>query len=152
MNKTFAMIPSVASCEHPFRGYLGLETMLLTVPISLLERTSWHKPLMNLSEEVMLRIFTYHQVSPCYLNFIACFGSRTGASDLRFGGFRSIASSDNPAALRLRVSIAAASTINSPSTYEESRWIRKRDQFKPQAPRVPTSTGTLLQLSIINST
>jgi hypothetical protein len=91
MEPTSAMTPSVASCEQPFCEQLlpRSETMPLTVPISLFERTSWHKPLMNLSKDMMLRIFTYHQVSPCYLNFIACFGSRTGASDLRFGGFRS---------------------------------------------------------------
>ena len=43
---------------------------------------------MNLSTDVLLRIFTYHQVPPCYLNFVTCSGSQTGASDVGFGGFR----------------------------------------------------------------
>jgi hypothetical protein len=37
---------------------------------------------------MLLQVLTYHQVSPCYLNFLASYGSYSGASDLRFGGFR----------------------------------------------------------------
>jgi len=46
---------------------------------------------MNLSEEILLRIMTYHQVPPCYLNFLTCCGglAMTGACDVGFSGFRS---------------------------------------------------------------
>jgi hypothetical protein len=46
--------------------------------------------LMNLSEEILLRIMTYHQVPPCYLNFLTCCGglAMTGACDVAFSGFR----------------------------------------------------------------
>jgi hypothetical protein len=37
---------------------------------------------------MLLLLLTYHQVAPCYLNFITSYGSYSGATDLRFGGFR----------------------------------------------------------------
>jgi len=42
-----------------------------------------------LNREMMFLLFTYHQVNPWYLHSITCLNSTTGASDLRFGGFRS---------------------------------------------------------------
>ncbi|KAJ2905837.1 hypothetical protein MKZ38_004085 [Zalerion maritima] len=53
--------------------------------------------LLRITEEMMLLVLTYHQISPCYLNFITCLRSPTSASDLQFGGFRSIRSLTHPA-------------------------------------------------------
>lgn len=44
---------------------------------------------LNITEDMLFLILSFHQVSPAYLNFITCFSSQTGSSDLRFGGFRS---------------------------------------------------------------
>ncbi|KAK4099285.1 hypothetical protein N658DRAFT_487696 [Parathielavia hyrcaniae] len=48
----------------------------------------------KVTEELLLKILTYHQVAPCFLNFISYFGheplSRSG--DHVFGGFRSLKS------------------------------------------------------------
>lgn len=55
---------------------------------SLLEQANPKSPLMNLKRDILFRILTYHQVSPCYLNFITCAESYTGARYLSFGGFR----------------------------------------------------------------
>jgi len=45
---------------------------------------------MNLDMSSLYLILTYHQVHPCYLNFLTCCGTKptTGASDVGFGGFR----------------------------------------------------------------
>jgi hypothetical protein len=37
---------------------------------------------------MLLRILTYYQVMPAYLDFISVFGSQTGPRDLRFSSFR----------------------------------------------------------------
>jgi hypothetical protein len=44
---------------------------------------------MNLSKDMLFQILAYHQVAPCYLNFIVCSGIVTMNSYLCFGGFRS---------------------------------------------------------------
>jgi hypothetical protein len=56
--------------------------------LSLLETFTSESDLLYITEEMLFQILSYHQVSPCYLNFITCFKSHTGTSDLRFGGFR----------------------------------------------------------------
>src|SRR3954468_19269271 len=55
---------------------------------SLLEKSSPSTLLMNVTRKVLLQVFAYHQVPPCYLNFIACSDTDTSTRDLRFGGFR----------------------------------------------------------------
>jgi hypothetical protein len=47
---------------------------------------------------MLLRLLTYHYVSPCFLNFISYFGHNpmTGDSDLFFGGFRSLKTFAHP--------------------------------------------------------
>jgi hypothetical protein len=37
---------------------------------------------------MLLRILSYHQVMPAYLDFISVFGSQSHARDLRYSGFR----------------------------------------------------------------
>ncbi|KAK4125412.1 hypothetical protein N657DRAFT_631727 [Parathielavia appendiculata] len=52
----------------------------------------------KITEELLLKILTYHQVSPCFLNLISYFGHEplSGAGDLFFGGFRSLKSFSEP--------------------------------------------------------
>ncbi|KAK4040852.1 hypothetical protein C8A01DRAFT_35128 [Parachaetomium inaequale] len=52
----------------------------------------------KITEELLLQILTYHQVSPCFLNFISYFGHDplSGGGDLFFGGFRSLKSFAEP--------------------------------------------------------
>ena len=57
-------------------------------PDSLLETANADSQVLRLTKEMMFLLFTYHQVSPWYLNFLTCLDSSTGASDLSFGGFR----------------------------------------------------------------
>ena len=45
---------------------------------------------------MFLRILTYHQVIPSYLDFIAVFGSQSEPQDLRFSGFREQVSLTTP--------------------------------------------------------
>ena len=53
---------------------------------------------LKITEELLLKILTYHQVSPCFLNFISYFGHDplSGAGDHIFGGFRSLKSFSEP--------------------------------------------------------
>ncbi|RYP71312.1 hypothetical protein DL771_004889 [Monosporascus sp. 5C6A] len=55
---------------------------------------------LDLTRAMLLRILTYHQVSSCFLNFITFFGSKTGATDMSFGGFRAESSLKTPGLLR----------------------------------------------------
>lgn len=41
-----------------------------------------------MTRTMLVRILTYHQVMPSYLDFIAVFGSQSEPRDLRFSGFR----------------------------------------------------------------
>lgn len=43
---------------------------------------------LKIARTMLLRILTYHQVMPNYLDFIAVFGSQSKLRDLRFSGFR----------------------------------------------------------------
>jgi hypothetical protein len=52
--------------------------------------------LLGLAKDALLLLFTYHQVSAFYLNFITCLDSETGATDLRFGGFRELKCLERP--------------------------------------------------------
>ena len=51
------------------------------------------------TKQMLLRLLTYHQVMPAYLDFLTVFGSHTGPKELRFSGFRDqihFESSGNP--------------------------------------------------------
>jgi hypothetical protein len=43
---------------------------------------------LNITRRMLLRILSYHQVMPAYLDFISVFGSQDDPKDLRFSGFR----------------------------------------------------------------
>lgn len=43
---------------------------------------------LKITRKMFLRILTYHQVMPSYLDFISVFGSQSEPRDLRFSGFR----------------------------------------------------------------
>ncbi|KAL9623132.1 MAG: hypothetical protein Q9160_002646 [Pyrenula sp. 1 TL-2023] len=43
---------------------------------------------LKVTRNMMTEIFTFHQVSPVYLDFISVFGAQSKARDLRFSGFR----------------------------------------------------------------
>ncbi len=53
---------------------------------------------LKITEELLLKILTYHQVSPCFLTLISYFGHEplSGAGDHFFGGFRSLKSFSDP--------------------------------------------------------
>ncbi|RYP10847.1 hypothetical protein DL764_000399 [Monosporascus ibericus] len=66
----------------------------------LLETPHTEASRLNLTRAMFLRILTYHQVSSCFLTFITFFGSKTGATDVSFGGFRAESSLTTPGLLR----------------------------------------------------
>jgi hypothetical protein len=43
---------------------------------------------LNVTRRMLLRILTYHQVMPAYLDFLSVFGSQDNPRDLRYSGFR----------------------------------------------------------------
>lgn len=43
---------------------------------------------LNITRKMLLRVLSYHQVMPAYLDFISVFGSQDDPRDLRFSGFR----------------------------------------------------------------
>jgi hypothetical protein len=47
---------------------------------------------LKITQRMLCRILTYHQVAPDYLNFLYIFGKQSRAQDLRYSGFRSHAS------------------------------------------------------------
>ncbi|RYP90076.1 hypothetical protein DL770_003815 [Monosporascus sp. CRB-9-2] len=73
--------------------YLKPVQLLLETPHSEARR-------LNLTRAMLLRILTYHQVSSCFLTFITFFGSKTGATDVSFGGFRAESSLTTPSLLQ----------------------------------------------------
>ena len=43
---------------------------------------------LRLTQDMLLRLLSFHQVMPVYLDFLSVFGSQNEARDLRFSGFR----------------------------------------------------------------
>ena len=43
---------------------------------------------LKITKQMLVRILSYHQVMPVYLDFISVFGLQTHSRDLRFSGFR----------------------------------------------------------------
>ncbi|KAK4449663.1 hypothetical protein QBC34DRAFT_404597 [Podospora aff. communis PSN243] len=54
----------------------------------LLETQSSEQYRLNVSEDVLFLILSYHQVSPTYLHFLSYFGPQSGLSDPRFPNFK----------------------------------------------------------------
>ncbi|KAL8652195.1 MAG: hypothetical protein Q9210_002830 [Variospora velana] len=52
---------------------------------------------LKISRRMLTRILTYHQVMPCYLDFMSVFGLSKSARELRFSGFRAQVLLKNPA-------------------------------------------------------
>lgn len=52
---------------------------------------------LKISRRMLTRILTYHQVMPCYLDFMSVFGRSKSARELRFSGFRAQTLLKNPA-------------------------------------------------------
>lgn len=56
---------------------------------------------LKITRDMITQIFTFHQVTPAYLDFISVFGVQTEACDLRFSGFREqMTLSDPPRGLK----------------------------------------------------
>lgn len=51
---------------------------------------------LNLTQDALLRILTYHQVMPAYIDFLLVYGTRDEDRELRFTGFRSRTTLQNP--------------------------------------------------------
>ncbi|KAL8972469.1 MAG: hypothetical protein Q9197_002762 [Variospora fuerteventurae] len=51
---------------------------------------------LKISRRMLTRILTYHQVMPCYLDFMSVFGRSKSARELRFSGFRAQVLLKNP--------------------------------------------------------
>ncbi|KAL9021295.1 MAG: hypothetical protein Q9185_001500 [Variospora sp. 1 TL-2023] len=51
---------------------------------------------LKISRRMLTRILTYHQVMPCYLDFMSVFGLSKSARELRFSGFRAQVLLKNP--------------------------------------------------------
>lgn len=51
---------------------------------------------LNLTRDALLRILTYHQVMPAYIDFLLVYGTRDEDRELRFTGFRTRTTLQNP--------------------------------------------------------
>ena len=72
--------------------YVGVRAYLegdieANVSYSFITADSSRAPL-KLTQNMLLRILSFHQVMPVYLDFLSVFGSQNEARDLRFSGFR----------------------------------------------------------------
>ena len=67
--------------------FFFLIIILIDMPCSFPWAGHSRRPL-NISRKILVRILSYHQVMPGYLDFIFVFGSQSEPRDLRFSGFR----------------------------------------------------------------
>ena len=83
--------------RHFIAGYLNRLSNQV-VSARFLATFAPNSPRLKVTEDLLLKILTYHQVSPCFLNFISLSGHQplSGAGDHFFGGFRSLKSFSEP--------------------------------------------------------
>ncbi|RDW91278.1 hypothetical protein BP5796_02443 [Coleophoma crateriformis] len=98
---------------------------------------------LKLSRTMLVRILTYHQVMPIYLDFISVFGSQSEPRDLRFSGFREQCLISKPARgpavpalgrsglqIQLCYNLKAANCID--STAKHKQWSIRQAAFHHQ--------------------
>lgn len=78
--------------KHPF--VVDIETDIVAAH-SFVVSESALSPL-NLTRDALLRILTYHQVMPAYIDFLLVYGTRDESQVMRFTGFRSRTTLQNP--------------------------------------------------------
>ncbi|KAG7285862.1 hypothetical protein NEMBOFW57_008156 [Staphylotrichum longicolle] len=90
--------PATTGNEPGFQPRADPVCRFMYVSESFLATSAPNARRVKITEELLLRILTYHHVSPCFLNLISSLGHDplSNAGDHYFGGFRSLKSFSKP--------------------------------------------------------
>ena len=86
IRQQFEKIQDAASCKFSFHKPRIFHRQMLIVRSFLYGGHSEAR--LNITKKMLLRILTYHQVTPNYLNFLVVFGNHEHSREKRFSGFR----------------------------------------------------------------